>query len=96
VIEAEKEIQKCLESEKTKVREWLEGVKKESDEAFLREQSEIRESLEESLKEAARQADIKADEIVREATAASERIGRLNAEALRSIIQRRISEILPG
>ncbi len=96
VIEVEKEIQKCLESEKVKIREWLEGVKKESDEEFLREELEIKQSLDQSLREATRQSETAAAEILSEAADAAERLKRLKAETLTGIIGRRIAGILPG
>lgn len=96
VIDAEKEIQKCLEAEKQKVREWIEGVKKESEDDFFLEQQKIKESLERSIAEAARQAEAATEEVVRAATAAAERLGRLGPGELRALVARRIAVILPG
>ena len=42
VIEAEKEIQHCLDLEKIKAREWLERVKKECEDEFTREEKNIK------------------------------------------------------
>jgi hypothetical protein len=42
VIEVEKEIQKCLEVEKAKSHDWLEKVKKESEEELVREERNIK------------------------------------------------------
>ncbi len=96
VIEAEKEIQKCIESEQLKAREWLDGVKKECDESFLREEKKIRESLEQELDHAAGQAEAEAAGIVSQAASAAERLGNIKKEILSAIIQRHIARILPG
>lgn len=96
VIGVEKEIQKCLESEKVKVREWLEGVKKEAEEEFFREELEIKQSLDQSLKEATRQSETAAAQILSEAADAAELLKRLKVETLTGIIERQIVRILPG
>ena len=96
VIEAEKEIQQCLELEKIKVREWLERVKKECDEELVCEEKKIKGSLEKSKEDAAKEAEIKAAGIVREATAAAERLGQMNTKTLSNIIAKHIDRILPG
>jgi vacuolar-type H+-ATPase subunit H len=96
VIEAEKEIQHCLDLEKIKAREWLERVKKECEEEFTREEKNIKESLEKSTAEAAREAEVKAAGIVSRATAEAGRLGRLQAETLSGIVAKQIAGILPG
>lgn len=96
VIEAEKEIQKCLKIEKNKAREWLEGVKKESEAEFLREERRIRESLELTQAESAKEADRQAAEIVQQAARAAERLGQLGTGTLQRLIEKRLTEILPG
>jgi hypothetical protein len=96
VIEAEKEIQQCLDLEKIKARQWLERVKKECEEEFIREDKNIKESLERSTAEAAREAGVKAAGAVSQATAASERLGRLQPELLSRIVAKQITGILPG
>ncbi len=95
VIEAEKEIQQGLDLEKIKAREWLERVKKECEEAFTREDKNIREALEKTTAEAAREAGIKAAGTVSRATAAAERLGRLQTETLSRIVAKQIAGILP-
>ncbi len=95
VIEAEKEIQQCLDLEKIKTREWLERVKKECEEEFIREDKNIKESLEKSTVEAVREAEVKAAGTVSQAAAAAERLGRLQAETLSKIVAKQIAGILP-
>lgn len=95
VIEAEKEIQQGLDLEKIKAREWLERVKKECEEAFTREDKNIKESLEKTTAEAVREAGVKAAGTVTRATAAAERLGRLQTETLSRIVAKQIAGILP-
>ncbi len=96
VIEVEKEIQKCLDIEKVKTREWLENVKKGSEEKLIQEGKKINESLEQSIEEAARAAEVKAAETTRRAAAAADRLGQLKTETLLEIIRQKIETILPG
>ncbi len=96
VIKVEKEIQKCLEIEKVKVSEWLETVKRKTEEDFIREGKKINESLEISLQEAARAAEAKAAETASRAAAAAARLGQLKTETLSGIIRQKIERILPG
>jgi hypothetical protein len=96
VIEAEKDIQHCLDLEKIKAREWLERVKKECEEEFIREEKNIKESLAKATAEAAREAEVKAAGTVSRATAATDRLGRLQAETLSRIVAKKIVDILPG
>jgi len=96
VIEAEKEIQQCLELEKIKVRGWLERVKKESEEEFIQEDKRIRESLEKSVAEATKEAEAEAAGIVSKATTTAERLEQLKPDTLSKIITKQIEKILPG
>lgn len=96
VIEAEKEIQQCLELEKVKAGEGIERVKRECEEEFIREKRNIEASLEKSKAEAAREAEGKASGTVSRAAAAAERLGRLQKETLSRIIAKQITGILPG
>ncbi len=96
VIEAEKEIQQCLDLEKIKAREWLERVKKDCEEEFIREEKNIKESLERAVAEAAREADARAAGAVSRATAEAERLGRVEEETLSRIVAQQVAVILPG
>jgi hypothetical protein len=74
----------------------LERVKKECEEEFIREDRNIKESLEKSTIEAAREAEVKAAGTVSQATATAERLGRVQAETLSKIVAKQIAGILPG
>lgn len=96
VIEAEKEIQKCLEAERAKAREWLDSERKQAEEAFLLEQEKIKHYQEQSLAAADREAERKIQEIVREAARSAERLGQLDTKVLLKLVEQRMSGILPG
>ena len=96
VIEAEKEIQKCLELEKIKVREWLETVEKESEEQFRRQENEIKNVCDTSLEEAAKASEAEASRTVSRAAARSERLRQLPAETLSRFVEEKILKILPN
>ncbi len=96
VIQVEKEIQKCLEIETVKAHEWLETVKRKTEEDLVREGEKIKESLEKSLEEASRAAEAKAAGTADRAAAAAERLGQLKTETLSGIVKQKIERILPG
>ncbi len=96
VIEVEKEIQKCLEAEKVKSRDWLEKVKQESAEELVREEKNIKESLNKSIEVAKKKAELKAVEIVKQTEARAERLTKLNDKTLVGIVEKQIIRILPG
>lgn len=95
VIEVEKEIQKCIEAEKIKAHEWLEAVKKESQEQCLLEEKKINDSLQQFLAEESKQAEARAAEIERQAAITAERLGQMKTEVLTGIIEREVARILP-
>lgn len=96
VIEVEKEIQKCLEVEKEKSRDWLEKVKKESELELAREEKNIQESLNKSIEVVKKEAELKAAEIVKQTEARAERLAKLNDQTLVDIVGEQITRILPG
>ncbi len=96
VIEVEKEIQKCLEVEKAKSHDWLEKVKKESEEELVREERNIKESLNKSIEMAKKEAELKSAEIVKQTEARAERLAKLNDETLVGVVGKQITRILPG
>jgi vacuolar-type H+-ATPase subunit H len=96
VIEAEKEIQQRLEVEKAKSRDWLENVKKESEEKLVREEKNIKESLNKSIEVAKKEAELKATEIVNQTEARAERLAKVNDQTLVDVVGKQIARILPG
>lgn len=96
VIDVEKEIQKGLEVEKEKSHDWLEKVKKETEEELVREEKNIKESLNKSIEIAKKEAELKAVEIVKQTEARAQRLAKLNDQALVDIVGKQITRILPG
>jgi len=94
VIEAEKEIQHCIEDEQAKLRTWLDQVKRETSEAVAREENNDRELLTRALEEAKGRAEAKAKQVVDDAEARSLRIEKLDDGTLTDIILKRMPRIL--
>lgn len=94
VIEAEKEIQYCIEDEQAKLRAWLDQVKREASEAVAREEINDRELLTRALEDAKRSAEAKAKQVVDDAAKHSLRIEKLDEATLTGIILKRMPRIL--
>jgi vacuolar-type H+-ATPase subunit H len=94
VIEAEKEIQHCIEDEQAKLRTWLDQVIRETSEAVAREENNDRELLTRALEEAKQSAEAKAKQVVDDAAARSLRIEKLDDATLTGIILKRMPRIL--
>ena len=60
IIEAERQIQECLNDQRAKAREWIENLRKEAEEDFAQEQIGMKESLGEAARTAQRLAETKA------------------------------------
>ncbi len=95
VIIVEKEIQDCIETEKAKAREWLEEVRKETEEELIKAEEGIRRALDESLKHARDEAMAKAETLIKMTEEGADRLMKLSDETLREIIMRRVRMILP-
>ncbi|MGD0886869.1 MAG: hypothetical protein ABSA46_18665 [Thermodesulfovibrionales bacterium] len=95
VVAVEREIQRCIEIEKEKSREWIEKVKKESQEELLREQEKIHETLRNARDEARKKAESEAAVVVKDALVKVELLDRLKDETLTRIIEKRLIKILP-
>ncbi len=95
VIEVEKEIQHCLEQEKIAAREWLESVKKECEEDYVREEKNLKESLGRSLANVAEEAGKKAAAVVKQAEASTERLKGLDQAVLSRVVAKRLTKLLP-
>jgi vacuolar-type H+-ATPase subunit H len=95
VIEVEKELQKNLDLEKDKSREWLEQIRKEFEEGFTHEETSLAESLRRSLEVAKQDAEAKASDIANQSVQKILLITKINNEGLSKIIGRHLSRILP-
>lgn len=96
VIEVEREIQKCLEVEQTKARDWLEKVKKECAEELLKEESRIKDSLAREEERARKEAEEGTASSVKDAVALVEQRDHLDRAVLQTIVDKHIRTILPG
>jgi vacuolar-type H+-ATPase subunit H len=94
VIEAEKEIQHCIEGEEGKLRTWLDQVKRESSEAVAREENNDRDLMIRALEDAKQSAEAKAKQVVDDAAKRSLRIEKLDDGTLTGIILKRMPRIL--
>ena len=94
VIEAEKEIQQCIEEEQARLRGWLDGVKKEAAEAVVRAERNDGESLGRALEEAKQDAETRAKQTVESAEARAARYRDLQDTVLTEIVTKRLPRIL--
>jgi len=94
VIEAEREIQQCIEREQERLRVWLDQVKKESAEAVARAEGHDGESLGRALEEATRDAAMRAKQAVEGAEARAARFKDMDEAALAEVILKRLPRIL--
>jgi hypothetical protein len=94
VIEAEKEIQQCIEQEQSRLRDWLDGVKKTSAEAVARAERNDGESLGRALEEAKLDAETRAKQAVEAAEVRAGRFKDLDDAALTGVIMKRLPRIL--
>lgn len=93
VIEAEKDIQRCLEAEQARIAAWLEQVRLEAEAAVLRE--ELNSEVDgQTLEAAGKQASVAAQRIVDDAARDAKRLEGIDAAALTGIVMKRIPRIL--
>jgi len=95
VISVEKELQVCLEAERNKAREWLEGVRKEAEEEFARKEERMREAFRISAAQAKDEAMAKAGDMIKAAGEEAERLLNLSDETLRGTIMQSLNMVLP-
>ncbi len=94
VIEAEKDIQACIEEEQARLREMLERVRREQAEAVAAVERDLSASRERDLEEARQKAEEKARKIVEDASGLAMRLEHVDDGVLTDIIMKRIPRIL--
>lgn len=94
VIEAEKDIQQCIELEQDRLREWIETVKNASAEAVARAEKNDGESLGRALEEARREAEAQAKRSVKEAEERAARFENLDKAVLAAVVMKRLPRML--
>lgn len=96
VISVEKDIQECIEAEKTKVRQWLEKVRREAEEELKKEKENIKASFGKVVEEAKSDAERKASLIIQEASEKAGRLARLNDQILSDIVMKQLRGSIAG
>lgn len=96
VIEVEREIQKCLELEQAKARDWLEKVKKECSDEVLKEESRIKDTLAAAEERARKEAEESAASSLRHAATLVEHLDHLDRAVLQALADKHIRTILTG
>ncbi len=96
VIEVEREIQKCLEIEQAKARDWLEKVKKVCEDEVLKEEDRIKDMLAAAEDRARKEAEESTASSVRAAATLVEHMDHLDRAVLQAIVEKHIRTILPG
>jgi vacuolar-type H+-ATPase subunit H len=94
VIEAEKEIQQCIEQEQERLRAWLDQVKREAAESVAREEKDDQDALGRALEDAKREAEAKAKQIVDDAAAQAARTEQFDDGTLAGIVMKQLPRIL--
>jgi len=94
VISVEKEIQVRLGAERGLAREWVEEVKREAENDFVREESLLRDSWARAAAQARAEAEARARVIVAKAEGTADLILNLDDDILRSMVMRRLGMIL--
>ncbi len=96
VIEAEKEIQACIELERNKATEWLAEQKKSAGAEAADARREMQERFTAAMERAAEEAEHRAGEIVREAAASARALDSIEEERLCGVIRGHLHRILMG
>ena len=96
VIEVEREIQKCLELEQAKARDWLGKVKKTCSDEVLEEEARIRDALAAAEDQARKEAEESTASSLRDAATLVEKRDHLDRAMLQAIADKHIRTILPG
>ncbi|MDH4164340.1 MAG: hypothetical protein OEW15_16885 [Nitrospirota bacterium] len=94
VIEAEKNIQRCLEAEQARLALWLDQVRRDAEESVRAEERNNGDSGRLALEEAKRDAAARARQVVAEAEQQARSLARLDDSTLAGIVMKRIPRIL--
>lgn len=96
VIQAEKEIQKCLETEKSKAIEWLDNVKRVCKEELSAAEAGAREALAASREQARREAEETAKTVIGDSARKAAQLDAFDDGFLINLIRKDLHRILPG
>ena len=95
IIDAEREIQLTLDRATQNAHDLLEAGKKQVDDTFRREETNLRDSFERSRETAKQEAKRKAGDLVKHAQDRAKSMGNLSDAVLDTIASRHIGAILP-
>ena len=94
VIEAEKEVQRCIEQEQERIRLWLEQVRQEAEAAVAREKQDGSEERARALEAARAEAELRARRVREAAQAEAARFERLTDKELSETVLKHLPRIL--
>lgn len=94
VIEAEKNIQLCLEAEQARLAAWLEQVRREAGDAVRSEERNNSDAGRASLEAAKKDAELRARQVVEDAERQAQLLQRIDDSTLTGIVMKRIPRIL--
>lgn len=95
LAEVEKEVQQRLDVEKEKSRRRLEKVREDAEKEIIALKKTLAESLEKEINNIKLNSEKKASEVLENARARSELLGRYDDDRLKKIILKHITGILP-
>lgn len=93
VIAAEKDVQRSIEQEEERLREWVEQVRHEAADAVAREEGTDGEALQQVIASARQDAEQRAQVMRDEAITAARRLDSLDDAALMNVIMKRLPRI---
>ncbi len=96
IIEIEKDIQKKLDVETLKSKEWLEKVRREAEDEIAGKEESLRDVFNRAMEDARVDAEKRASEIISSAIADAERLRTIGDESLKMILSKYLFRILPG
>lgn len=96
ILAVEREIRATLESERDAAGRWIASARRDVEEHRLAEVARLEESTAQQEAAAQEAARMRAAEIIRQATRAAERIGRMTDEELVRFILPHLARIVPG
>lgn len=96
ILAVEKEIRDKLEGERGEASRWLAGIRHEVEQATLAETVRLKETVAREGEAAQQAAQEKANEILRRATSAAQRMEHMRDDDLARRVRRHLACIIPG
>lgn len=96
IIAAEREIQECLDDQKSKADGWIDVVKREMEEEIEREEKKMKESLGDAMRNAHRRAEDEANSLIKAAEEEACRLEKLDDGVLKKAVLEQMHRIVSG